>query len=176
MDLPHDARVIDGVCPWVRTDADGSNLRVDQFVTARVGRVSKALSRSTARLYLAEFDVTVPEWRVLANVALRGSCSARELIEDVAMDKSLVSRSIQQLVGKGLLTARPNEVDRRTSLLRLTAKGVRTYQELLPKAQRRQATLLEDLGEQERRVLWAALEKLEAKARALAEMEESAMR
>jgi len=157
-------------------DASGSDLRVDQFVTARVGRVAKALSRSTARLYLAEFDVTVPEWRVMANVALRGSCSARELIEDVSMDKSLVSRSIQQLVGKGLLTARPNDADRRTSLLRLTAKGARTYANLLPKAQRRQATLLEDLDEQERHVLWIALQKLESKARALAEMEESAMR
>lgn len=168
--------MIDGACPWLRMEADGSNLRVDQFVTARVGRVSKALSRSTARLYLAKFDVTVPEWRVIANVALRGSCSARELIEDVAMDKSLVSRSIRQLVGKGLLTARPSDVDRRTSLLRLTAKGVRTYQDLLPKAQRRQATLLEDLDEEERRVLWIALGKLESKARALAGMEESAMR
>lgn len=168
--------MIDGACPWLRMDANGSNLRVDQFVTARVGRASKALSRSTARLYLAEFDVTVPEWRVIANVALRGSCSARELIEDVAMDKSLVSRSIRQLVGKGLLTARLNDADRRTSLLRLTAKGVRTYQDLLPKAQRRQATLLEDLDEQERRVLWIALEKLESKARALAEIEELAMR
>ncbi len=112
----------------------------------------------------------------MANVALRGSCSARELIEDVSMDKSLVSRSIQQLVGKGLLTARPNDADRRTSLLRLTAKGARTYANLLPKAQRRQATLLEDLDEQERHVLWIALQKLESKARALAEMEESAMR
>lgn len=176
MDLSQGIRVSDAACPWLGMDACGSKLRVDQFVTARVGRVSKALSRSTARLYLAEFDVTVPEWRVMANVALRGSCSARELIEDVAMDKALVSRSIRQLVGKGLLTARPNDVDRRTSLLRLTAKGTRIYEDLLPKARRRQATLLEDLGEQERRVLWIALEKLESKARALARMEESATR
>lgn len=176
MGPPQSKRVNDKSCPWLGMDASGSDLRVDQFVTARVGRVAKALSRSTARLYLAEFDVTVPEWRVMANVALRGSCSARELIEDVSMDKSLVSRSIQQLVGKGLLTARPNDADRRTSLLRLTAKGARTYANLLPKAQRRQATLLEDLDEQERHVLWIALQKLESKARALAEMEESAMR
>ncbi len=48
MGPPQSKRVNDKSCPWLGMDASGSDLRVDQFVTARVGRVAKALSRSTS--------------------------------------------------------------------------------------------------------------------------------
>ena len=166
-------RIIDrDKCPWVDVEPYGRTLTINQFVTARVNAVAKALNRSSARLYLSRFDLTVPEWRILANIEQREPCAARDLIEHISMDKALISRTIKRLQQRGFLEVRANPADRRTSTIALTREGIAMYRKLLPSARRRQAKLIESLTKEERQVLWRALSKLQWTAETLSRIEE----
>lgn len=158
-------------CPWLDLVPSGRTLPVEHFVTARVNAVAKALNRSSARLYLSHFDMTVPEWRILSNMAVHGPCASRDLIEHISMDKALISRTIQRLKRRQFLVMSANPKDRRTSVIELTSAGTAMYRKLLPFARRRQSKLVRDLTNDERRVLWNALDKLQATAEKLNRLE-----
>ncbi|WP_279343807.1 MarR family winged helix-turn-helix transcriptional regulator [Variovorax terrae] len=159
-------------CPWIGPGSSDAPLRVENFITARINHVAKALSRSAARLYLAQFDLTLPESRILSIVAMRGGCTAREIMDEVSMDKALISRAIKKLADKRLISTWTNADDRRTSLLRLTSRGTEIHEDLMPIARQRQEALLATLSYDERRALWSALFKLEAMVQTLGEKDE----
>ncbi|MCJ0766176.1 winged helix DNA-binding protein [Variovorax sp. CYS-02] len=103
---------------------------------------------------------------------MRGGCTAREIMDEVSMDKALISRAIKKLADKRLISTWTNADDRRTSLLRLTSRGTEIHEDLMPIARQRQEALLATLSYDERRALWSALFKLEAMVQTLGEKDE----
>ncbi len=167
-----DARAIDQEpCPWVDDAAIAEPLRVDHYITGRISHVSKALNRSASRLYQDHFGLTLPESRALSVIAARGSCAARDIADEVSLDKALISRAIKQLTLKELISAGAGVEDQRVMMLKLTAKGRRIHEQIVPVARARQDALMETLTEEERRVLWRVLGKLEARVERFAEGE-----
>jgi DNA-binding MarR family transcriptional regulator len=80
------------------------------------------------------------------------------------MDKVTVSRAAQALVERGLVARAPNEGDRRSHLLALTATGRLLYDQVAPKALELEAKVLEQLDADERLALSAMLDRIEAAA------------
>jgi DNA-binding MarR family transcriptional regulator len=137
-------------------------LELDRFLPYRLSVLSNRISQDIAQLYAARFALSVTEWRVLAVLGRFPDLSANEVAERTAMDKVAVSRAVATLLKDGRLKRRIHAGDRRRSVLELSAKGYRIYDEIAPLALQLEAALLSNLDADEQHWLERILGKLEA--------------
>ena len=93
------------------------DLPVEQFLTYRLLTLTNRLNRQAMHILETQASLRLPEWRCLAFIhecgGPGGKASLHEVAEATAMDRALVTRSVQGLVTKGhVLTERDNQ-DRR---------------------------------------------------------------
>jgi DNA-binding MarR family transcriptional regulator len=115
--------------------------------------LTNTISASLARSYADRFGITIPQWRVMAVVGAEPGLTAREVADRTRMDKVGVSRAVSKLLDDGRLLRRPDPNDRRRAALRLSARGRRIYDQVVPLARAYEAELLGALSEAERRSL-----------------------
>ncbi len=72
---------------------------------------------------LAGHDVTVAQWTVLITVHHGDASTTREVARYIDIDAGAVSRLVDRLVAKGLMTREPDPTSRRSLLLVLTPAG-----------------------------------------------------
>jgi DNA-binding MarR family transcriptional regulator len=157
-------------CPWAPLSRNGANLNVEDFVTFRLTRLSNSLRNNLTKRYLEEFELSLPEWRLLALVTRFSPLRFSELTQRSHMDKGQVSRTLRVMTDRGL--TKTKVIAKRGSRsadalaapvsVAVTAKGKALYKKVMPVAQRRQSQLLELLSPTERLALFATLEKLYA--------------
>lgn len=138
-------------------------LELDRFLPYRLSVLSNRISQDIAGLYGARFDLSVTEWRILAVLGRYPDLSATEVAERTAMDKVAVSRAVTSLLASGRLKRRLHGKDRRRSVLQLSAKGYRVYDEVAPLALAYERRLLEGLREDELAALGRLLSLMEAR-------------
>ncbi len=138
-----------------------AELVLSEFLPYRCTRLAERISHSLSRIYTREFDVSIPQWRILATLAEGGELQAREIGARTSMDKVRVSRAVSGLVERGLLQRRRCERDSRSSQLSLTAAGARLYRRIAPRALEWEQRLVAELDAGERRALFHVLGKLE---------------
>ncbi len=109
-------------------------LMLDAFLPYRLTVLANSVSRAMARLYAERFDLTIPEWRVMAVLGSGAPLSANQVAERTAMDKVRVSRAVARLLQSGRINRRPDPADRRRSLLRLSNQGKDIYEKIVPLA------------------------------------------
>ncbi|MFL6575230.1 MAG: MarR family winged helix-turn-helix transcriptional regulator [Povalibacter sp.] len=128
-------------------------LHLDKFVPYRLSVLSNTVSMSLARAYAREFNLSIPEWRVIAVLARYPNLSAVEVAERTAMDKVAVSRAVQTLLRSKRLARSYDVQDRRRSVLRLSAAGRSVYTRIAPLALAYEQKLLASLTSTEQRAL-----------------------
>jgi DNA-binding MarR family transcriptional regulator len=79
-----------------------------------------------------EIGLTVPKWRALAVVRRLGECAMSELAQLSAVDRTTLTRTVDQLVDDGLVERFTSSSDRRLTLLRLTEAGAATFAKAIP--------------------------------------------
>ncbi len=92
-------------------------------------------SRHVSQMYdrhLAPFDLTLNQFSILAQLATRGPASINELAKNLIMDRTTLSRNLKPLQQAGWITQTPDETDRRSHCLRLSAAGHQHCQLALP--------------------------------------------
>jgi len=153
--------------PWLDVGADGKSLHIGHFLTFIVIRLANALKANVTRRYLADFRLSVPEWRLLAMTVRFEPVRFSALVAKSGMDKGQASRTLQMLTRRGLVASRASaRGSRRGSdaaapvILTVTAKGQKLYRTVLPVAQRNQARLLRLMTRDERRILHGIVKKL----------------
>ncbi|MCW5731387.1 MAG: MarR family transcriptional regulator [Alphaproteobacteria bacterium] len=144
-------------------------LRLEDFLPYRLSVLANLVSGSLARVYARRFDLTVPEWRVLAVLGRYPGISAGEVAERAAMDKVTVSRAVARLIARGRLRRGTDAEDRRRSALRMTAEGRTVYQRIVPLARAYEAELLADFSAAERTSLDRLIHRLTGEAARLRE-------
>jgi len=140
-------------------------LVLERFLPYRLSVLMLRISNAIARSYERRFRLSVPEWRVMAVLGRFGPLSANGVAEKTQMDKVRVSRAVARLMAAGRVSRRTDRLDRRRSILALTAAGEAIHREIVPHAERVEARLLAGLDEAERGALDRLLAKLEARAR-----------
>lgn len=150
---------------WAR---DEPVLRLDRFLPYRLSVLASRTSRTLARRYRERFGLSIAEWRVMAVLGWREGLSASEIAERTAMDKVKVSRAITRLEQRKLLARSRDPSDRRISRHRLTAAGRAVYGQVVPLARAFEEHLLAVLTTEERRLLFALLDRLDARIENLA--------
>ncbi len=134
-------------------DLAAAPLVLEHFIPYRFSILAKRLSDTFAREYADRFDLTIPQWRVMAVLGPDGEMPATGVCERTLMDKVTVSRAVARLVASGRVRRRIDKTDRRSSLLRLTAKGRATYAKIVPLARGYEARLLAGLSPRDRALL-----------------------
>lgn len=138
-----------------------TKLRLEQFLPYRLNRISAAVSRDFRSVYGPDFDLTIPEWRVLATIGQFETITAREIGHHSSMHKTKVSRAVKALEDRRWLRRKPNDADRREEHLALTELGRSVYGKIVPRALDFEKRIVAALGDQAEAFL-AALERLEA--------------
>lgn len=163
-------------CPWLNLSRRGTSLTIDEFLTFRLTRLSNALRTNLTRRYLEEFDLSIPEWRLLALITRFSPVRFSELTARSSMDKGQVSRTLQVMTKRGL--AKMKVIKQRGArsaaalaapvIVSIAPKGKALYKQVLPVARQRQAEVLHQLSEADRLSLYTILDKLFAVAGATA--------
>lgn len=152
-------------------DQTESQLVLEQFLPYRLSILSNMVSNTIAREYRDQFGLSIPEWRVMAVLGRFGPLTASGVGDRTAMDKVSVSRAVARLIERKLVKRETDPDDRRRSILKLTARGVRTHRQIVPIARGRESELAAALTEEELRSLDRLLAKLQQRASAIAAQE-----
>ena len=136
----------------------GLNLKA--FLPYRLSIVTNRVSASFARLYSEKFNLSIPEWRVMAVLGQQPGLSADAVCNETEMDKVPVSRAVTKLLDKGLLSREFSGKDRRRSILSLSPAGYGMYAQIVPLALAYEAELKAALTPDEQSQLDALLDKL----------------
>lgn len=143
---------------------DATDIRLDEYIPFRLSILSRAVSQSLAKQYSRYFNITIPEWRVLAVLASQQPLTAHEMGDRTNLDKVKMSRAINRMLATGLLEKEKDPHDKRRTLLRVSAGGWAIYRRIVPIALAHQAELLSVLSPEEQAMLTTLINKLHAKA------------
>lgn len=144
------------------------------LLTYRLLRLSNTLGLYSNRRYRKQFNVTLPEWRVLSIIALHETTTARDISRALATDKAWVGLSVEKLEQNGLVQRSTDKLDLRRTLVSLTKPGKEVHDAIMANARRRQKRLLGALPAGSAETLIVCLERLQAEAdRMLAELDEA---
>ncbi|MBB3184487.1 DNA-binding MarR family transcriptional regulator [Halomonas fontilapidosi] len=136
-------------------------LDLNQFLPYRLNRLADRISDELERMYAQRYGLNVAQWRVLAWLSHCDDLTAKKVCTYTNMDKARVSRAVQALVDRGLVTRTPSAKDQRVHDLHLTREGVALLSRLIPEAQHWEAELVATLSAGEYRDLLNAMGKLE---------------
>ena len=117
-------------------------LLLDGFLPYRAARLANALSRRLAERYEAQFEISVAEWRIIIHLTQETEISIRDIYTRVDMDRARVTRAVQRLQARGLVSKLVNESDRRLIRLALSDSGRQMANEIASIAARFEAELL----------------------------------
>lgn len=138
---------------------------LDGFLPYRLAVLAGKVSKGFARCYGQSFDLSIPEWRVMAHLSQADAVSVREIHERVDLDKPKVSRAAAKLETAGIISKRVGTKDKRLIELSLTAKGREMMAALAKLAQNYERDLLATLSPTERQDLERTLGTLEDRLR-----------
>tara|TARA_R110002153_G_scaffold19073_3_gene65915 strand:+ start:39065 stop:39550 length:486 start_codon:yes stop_codon:yes gene_type:complete len=136
-------------------------VQLKQFVPYRMVHLAANISLALSKIYKQEFDISIPEWRVLAQLAQQQQLYSKDIGEITSMDKSKVSRAVKVLESKQYLIRKTDTKDNRAAYLSLTAQGKTLYQKIVPKALQWERELTGVLDASEHKDLMKILDKLD---------------
>lgn len=148
----------------VRQDSARRGLQLESFLPYLVNNLADRISTGLSKIYASEYGLSIPEWRILANLAEHGVLNAKQIVTTTGMEKSKVSRAVKNLTERGLILQRRKDADNRARDLALTDAGLSLYAELVPRALAWEGRLLESLSVSEYRDFMYLLGKLRQRA------------
>ena len=146
------------------TNKDNDTVQLQTFVPYRMVHLAANISLALSKIYKQEFDITIAQWRVLAQLAEHKKLYSKDIGAVTSMDKSKVSRAVKVLETKKLIQRQIDKVDQRAAYLSLTKHGQALYLQIAPKALQWEQQLLSSLQANERKHLMNILNKLDKQA------------
>jgi len=125
-----------------------------------LGVIANRWTATSSRAYLRKYKIGIGEWRVLASIHSFGQASSNEVVDQISMDASAVSRSAAKLEDAGHISPVPGKYTGRTKPYALTATGIALYAEVRKLALAREDLLLGGLTAAERRSLLELMRKV----------------
>lgn len=140
---------------------------LDDFIPYKLSVVANRVSQSIGRLFEAQFNLQMPEWRILMALYAYGTLSFIEVVERTSMDKARVSRAQRRLVDLKMITLQNDPNDGRRIFLSITRDGAKMCKSILPEAARTQVWFLASLSNAEQLQLDIILNKLMVRSQLL---------
>ena len=134
---------------------------LDRWVAHRCGQIANRIGTMLAPAHGGRHKLSSNEWRALAVVARFEPLSAAILSEHSRLDPSRVSRAIDVLVGKRLITREKDPADQRRALVQMTPRGRTIYADIARSVHTLERELVATLTTTEQRALWSAFDKID---------------
>ncbi len=134
---------------------------LQNFLPFRLNRVATILSRRLSAIYSEKYGLDIPQWRVMATLGYRETCTAQTIVCATYTHKSTISRAVSKLITAGLLESYTSTSDKREQLLRFTSAGQALYDELAPQLKKAESEIIAELGGENYTALQEALATLE---------------
>ena len=122
--------------------------RFNRFYTRQIGVLQEHLLRS---------PFSLPEVRVLYELAHLEQITAGELCRELGLDRGYLSRMLQSFEAKGWIATAPSTDDRRRVFLSLTKKGRKVFAPLELRSSREVSAMLAKLSPAQQQKLLAAM-------------------
>lgn len=142
-------------------------LILERFLPYRLSILSNRVSRAIAKRYAKTFNLSIPEWRIIAVLGRRPALTAKEIAEATEMDKVAVSRAVAKLAAAKRVAASADAADGRRQVLTLTAQGEALHARIAPIALEAEQRLLASLDARERAQFDTLVERLLGAAKLL---------
>ena len=94
---------------------------------------------------LREFGLRVPEWRALAALHARQSCTMSELAELSTIDRTTLTRTVDRMAEAGWVARLHDACDLRVTRLAPTVSGERLFARIWPTVERLNRVAIEGL-------------------------------
>ena len=146
--------------PAVKRATLGPIGKLEDFIPYKLSVVANRLSQSIGRLFETQFNIQMPEWRIMMALYAYGDLLFNEVVDRTSMDKARVSRAQRRLVDLALIDSINDPADGRKVILSLTAQGEKMCAEILPEAAKREVWYLAALDHEEHHQLDVILDKL----------------
>ncbi|UFZ03363.1 MarR family transcriptional regulator [Bradyrhizobium ontarionense] len=146
-----------------RTDGEGTTeheLRLQRYFPYRLARLAEQVSLAVAEVYADRFALSRQEWRILAALGEQPRLPTKEIGRLTTLDKMNVSRAMQSLEVRGIVTRSRDPEDGRERIVTLSAAGRALYRKIVPYALAREADLLDVLTREEVATLNTVIDKL----------------
>jgi DNA-binding MarR family transcriptional regulator len=135
-----------------------------ELFSYRLNRLAYVSSRIAAGLNESRYGVGPREWRIIALLGAAPDMSLNAVAREANIDKSQASRTVSELIERGLIQRSADSQDGRGVSLDLTRTGRALYEEIFPAAIERNEDMLSVLSEAEREAMERMLDKLTAHA------------
>lgn len=138
---------------------------LNDYIPCQLATLTQSIMRSVASLFEGRYGISLPEWKVLAIIRDKPGLSAVAVARLAQMDTVAVSRAVTKLLDRGWVLRELDSEDRRRSVLDVSAEGRELHDQIAPLASKLEASLLEELSEEEQRVFAKAIRVLHSKAK-----------
>jgi DNA-binding MarR family transcriptional regulator len=137
--------------------------RLESYLPYRLTAAAQAVSRLISGAYQARFNLTLPQWRLMA-VLIEAPISQSEAAARLSLDKAAVSRASHLLIQRGLAVRTLDGIDGRSHALTLTPAGCALYDQVNPAAAGYERALSKTFTAEEIRHFKSMLARLEQAA------------
>jgi len=134
---------------------------LSRFLPYRLVNTAEKTSMALSKIYSDQFNLSIPEWRIMATLGAEGGLTAKQLSDRTQMNKVTVSRAIARLSDKKHLVKEGDPADGRVIYLSLSSAGKSTYKKLIPRVLDWEARFTENLSKQELEQLHSLFSKLQ---------------
>lgn len=136
--------------------------KLEDFLPFRLNVLAQEVSTRLSSIYATRFNLDIPQWRIIANLATRGDLTAQDIARVAFMHKSTISRAVSGLERRKLIQRTADPADGRAYKLRITASGKTLFKNLLPDVLAFEQDLLKQMKSSESAALLRGLTSLEA--------------
>lgn len=155
-------------------DSDDSDLpeHPHALFTIRMFGLLDTMRRSGTLAYRRGFGLSMVEWRIVTELGVHNPLSLNDLAERIILDRGQLSRTVKQMVGRGLLVSR-RRPGGPAIMITLSAEGEVLYRRLVALAAERNAFLVAGIPEAELARASAVIDAVREKAQLLLEREQA---
>ncbi|MFE0507310.1 MarR family winged helix-turn-helix transcriptional regulator [Peribacillus butanolivorans] len=107
--------------------------------------------------HILDTGYSFTEARVILEIGLMEQCIANNLVDNLEIDRSYMSRIINKLSKDGLVIKENSTLDNRTSLIRLTPKGMTLFNQLNERSDEQLVRLFQELSQNEIKEIHASM-------------------
>jgi DNA-binding MarR family transcriptional regulator len=138
-------------------------LQDDELFDILVGKISTAINRTFLRTFATEgIEITTEQWSVLACLWNKDKVTQQALCSLTSKDKPSMTRLIDKLEKRNLVTRVSDHNDRRINLIHLTEAGAALQQKATDLVQKIATRTLNNITEEELNVSRSVLKKIMA--------------
>lgn len=131
----------------VVTEPLDATIDPENFTPRLLALLSNALVWRESQELLRRFDLGTNDWRVISAVSLRPGASATEVSDFIGVNKAVVSKSVNRLLGRHLIVL--IDGPRGSRPMFLTREGAAMHDEMLPVSLRGQEIILDEMPAEE---------------------------